>query len=60
MTYRLSQAEAARELAQSKVAELTGKLELQRQNVANCEIRATVSGMVIYKDVFFGSEKRKV
>jgi HlyD family secretion protein len=58
--YRLSQAQAALELAVSKVVELSGKVELQKQNVANCEIRATVSGMAIYKDVFFGSEKRKV
>ncbi len=59
-TYRTSQAEAAFELAESKLAELSGKIELSRQNVANCEIRATESGMVIYQEVFFGSEKRKV
>jgi RND family efflux transporter MFP subunit len=59
-TYRLSQAQAALELARSKVAELGGKMELQKQNISHCEIRATVSGMVIYKDVFFGSDKRKV
>ncbi len=58
--YRLSQAQAAFELAESKTVELTGKLELHEQNVARCEILATVSGMVIYRDVFFGSEKRKV
>ena len=59
-SYRLSQAQAVLELALSKVAELSGKMELQKQNVANCEIHATVSGMAIYKEVFFGSEKRKV
>lgn len=59
-SYRLSQAEAALELAESRLAELTGKVELQKQNLAQCEIHATVSGMVIYKDVFFGSERRKV
>jgi HlyD family secretion protein len=58
--YRLSQAQAAFELARSKTAELTGKLELHQQNVSRCEILATVSGMVIYREVFFGSEKRKV
>jgi len=58
--YRLSQAQAAFELAQSRMAELTGKQEFHEQNVVHCEIRATVSGMVIYRDVFFGSEKRKV
>ncbi len=59
-SYRLSQAEAAHDLARSKVAELVGKLEQDQQNLESTEIRATVSGMVIYKEVFFGSEKRKV
>lgn len=60
VTYRLSQAEAALELAESKAAELTSKVELQKQNIAGSEIHATVSGMVIYQDVFFGTDKRKV
>ncbi len=59
-SYRLSQAEAALRLARSKEAELTAKLQQQSQSLAQCEIRATVAGLVIYKDVFFGSEKRKV
>lgn len=58
--FRLSQAEASLDLARSKHAELTGKIEQQSQNLMQCQIRATVSGMVIYKEVFFGSEKRKV
>ncbi|MEE9263059.1 MAG: efflux RND transporter periplasmic adaptor subunit, partial [Vicinamibacteria bacterium] len=59
-SYRLSQTEAALTLAESNVSELTAKLELQKENVKNSEVRATVTGMVIYKEVFFGSEKRKV
>ena len=59
-SYRLSQTEAALTLAESKVSELTAKLELQKENVKNSEVRTTVTGMVIYKEVFFGSEKRKV
>jgi len=59
-TYRLSQAEAALKLAQSKHAELVSRVETESQNLEQCEIRATVAGLVIYKDVFFGSEKRKV
>ncbi len=59
-TYRLSQAEAALKLAESKHAELVSRVETGSQNLEQCEIRATVSGLVIYKDVFFGSEKRKV
>ena len=59
-SYRLSQVEAAIELANSKVSELSGKLALAEQNIQNCEVKSTVVGMVIYKEVFFGSEKRKV
>lgn len=58
--FRLSQAKAALELAQSKHAELVSREELQSENLERCEIKATVSGLVIYKEVFFGSEKRKV
>ncbi len=59
-SYRISQAEATLKLAESKHAELVSRVESQSQNLEQCEIRATVSGLVIYKDVFFGSEKRKV
>jgi HlyD family secretion protein len=59
-SYRLSQAEAALKLAESKHAELISRVSTQSQNLEQCEIRATVAGLVIYKDVFFGSEKRKV
>lgn len=59
-SYRLSQAEAALDLAQSKVSELDGKLALAEQNLKNCELHSTVVGMVIYKEIFFGSEERKV
>ena len=60
VSYRLSQTQAALTLAESKVSELTAKLELQKESVENSEVRATVTGMVIYKEVFFGTEKRKV
>ncbi len=59
-SYRLTQAEAALKLAESKHAELVSRVETQSQNLEQCEIRATVAGLVIYKEVFFGSEKRKV
>jgi HlyD family secretion protein len=59
-SYRLSQAQAALKLAESKHAELSSRVETESQNLEQCEIRATVSGLAIYKEVFFGSEKRKV
>ena len=36
-----------------------GRLELAKQQLARCEVRAEVPGIVVYKDVFFGSEQRK-
>jgi RND family efflux transporter MFP subunit len=59
-SYRISQADATLKLAQSKYAELVSRVETQTENLAQCEIQATVAGLVIYKEVFFGSEKRKV
>ena len=35
------------------------RLELAKQQLARCEVRAEVPGIVVYKDVFFGSEQRK-
>ena len=59
-TFRLNQALATLGLAESKHAELVSRVELQSENLNRCEIRASVEGLVIYKEVFFGSEKRKV
>ena len=59
-TFRFSQARASLELARSKYAELISRVEVQGENLNRCEILATVDGLVIYREVFFGSEKRKV
>ena len=59
-TFRLSQADATLDLARSKYSELVSRVEFQSENLNRCEILATVSGLVIYKEVFFGSEKRRV
>ena len=57
--YRLAQKRAAIDAAQSRIEEASAKLELARQQLAHCEVAADVSGIVVYKDVFFGSEQRK-
>ena len=59
-TFRLSQADATLDLARNKYSELVSRVEFQSENLDRCEILATVSGLVIYKEVFFGSEKRNV
>jgi HlyD family secretion protein len=57
--HRLSQKEAAIAAARSRIQEASSKLELARQQLARCEVRADVPGIVVYKEVFFGSERRR-
>lgn len=58
-SYRTAQKQAAIAAAQSRIQEAAARLELARQQLARCELRAEVPGIVVYKDVFFGSEQRK-
>jgi len=57
--YRLEQKRAAISAAESRIAEASAKLALSRQQLARTEVRADVPGIVVYKEVFFGSEQRK-
>jgi HlyD family secretion protein len=57
--YRLGQKRAAIQAAQARIQELVAKLNLARQQLSKTEVRADVPGIVVYKDVFFGSEQRK-
>ncbi len=57
--YRLAQKEATIAAARSRIQEASAKLELAKQQLARCEVRADVPGIVVYKDVFFGSERRR-
>jgi HlyD family secretion protein len=58
-TFRLEQKKAAITSAESRIAEASSKLALAQQQLARTEVRADVPGIVVYKDVFFGSEQRK-
>jgi HlyD family secretion protein len=58
-SYRSSQKQATIAAARSRIEEATAKLELAKQQLARCEVRADVPGIVVYRDVFFGSEQRK-
>ncbi len=58
-SYRTAQKQAAISSAQSRIQEASAKLELAKQQLARCEVRAEVAGIVVYKEVFFGSEQRK-
>jgi HlyD family secretion protein len=57
--YRLGQKQAAIDSAESRIAEADSKLQLAKQQLARTEVRADVKGIVVYRDVFFGSEQRK-
>jgi HlyD family secretion protein len=58
-SYRTAQKQAAISSAQSRIEEAAARLDLARQQLLRCEVRAEVPGIVVYKEVFFGSEQRK-
>lgn len=57
--FKLGQKRAAIQSAQARIQELQAKLNLARQQLSRTEVRADVPGIVVYKDVFFGSEQRR-
>jgi HlyD family secretion protein len=57
--FRLEQKKAAIDSAESRIQEAAAKLALAQQQLARCEVRADVPGIVVYRDVFHGSEQRK-
>jgi HlyD family secretion protein len=58
-SYRTAQKQAGIAAAQSRIQEAQARLELARQQLARCEVRAEVPGIVVYREVFFGSEQRR-
>lgn len=56
---RLEQRRAAVEGAMSRVREAQSRLATARAQLARCEVRADVPGIVVYRTVFFGSEQRR-
>jgi HlyD family secretion protein len=57
--YRMESKRAAIAAAESRIQEASSKLALARQQLARTEVRADVPGIVVYREVFFGSEQRK-
>jgi len=57
--YKLEQKRAAMSSTESRILEASSKLSLAQQQLARTEVRADVPGIVVYRDVFFGSEQRK-
>jgi HlyD family secretion protein len=58
-SHRTAQKQAAMAAATSRIQEAAARLALARQQLARCEVRAEVPGIVVYREVFFGSEQRK-
>ena len=59
VAFRLEQKKAAISAAESRIQEAKSKLALAEQQLARTEVRADVPGIVVYREVFFGSEQRK-
>ncbi len=57
--YRVEQKRSAIASAESRIQEAASKLALAQQQLARTEVRADVPGIVVYREVFFGSEQRK-
>ena len=58
--YRMEQKQRRhRRPRESRIQEAASKLALAQQQLARTEVRADVPGIVVYRDVFFGSEQRK-
>ena len=57
--YRLEARRSSIAAAEGHIQEAASKLLLARQQLARTEVRADVPGIVVYRDVFFGSEQRK-
>jgi HlyD family secretion protein len=56
---RIQQKRAAIDGANSRIREAESRLQTARAQLARCEVRADVPGIVVYRPVFFGSEPRK-
>jgi len=57
--FRVEQKKAAVAAAESRIQESAAKLALAQQQLARTEVRADVPGIVVYRNVFFGSEPRR-
>ncbi|MCC7416374.1 MAG: HlyD family efflux transporter periplasmic adaptor subunit [Acidobacteria bacterium] len=54
-----AQRQAAAALARSRVEEIEARIAILQQQIAGSTIRADVPGLVVYRDLFFGTDRRK-
>lgn len=56
---RLNGHEAAVRAASSRIDEISARASLLHDQIARCVIRSDAAGMVVYRELFFGNDKRK-
>jgi HlyD family secretion protein len=58
-TARLAEREAAQRIAASRIDEIRARVALLRDQIAHTTVLAEASGMIVYRELFFGNDKRK-
>ncbi len=56
---RLSQRQASVAVALSRLEEIRARLTILDDQIARTVVRADASGLVVYRDIYFGSDRRK-
>jgi HlyD family secretion protein len=56
---RISEHEAAVRISASHVDEINARMTLLRDQVSRSVVRSEASGLVVYRELFFGNDKRK-
>ncbi len=56
---RMSEHEAAVRIAQSRIDEIAARATLLRDQIARCVVRSEAAGMVVYRELYFGNDRRK-
>jgi HlyD family secretion protein len=56
---RLAVHEAAVRMATSHVDEINARIALLHDQIARCVVRSEAAGMVVYRQLFFGNDRRK-
>jgi HlyD family secretion protein len=56
---RLAQRRSSVAAARGRISEIDARIALVRQRLAHTVIQADMAGLVVYRDLFFGGDKRK-
>jgi HlyD family secretion protein len=56
---RVAQQRAAVAIAEGRVSEIAARVRALEEQIAKTSVRADAPGLVVYRDLFFGSDRRK-